>query len=526
MSILYLSDHSIYVYSKNFKEIHQFNQESTEADRVAYLHNEARKPIYCLLDSIHEEYRSVVLPHVFGKDKKNLIARKMRRLFENKSYTYAVTQGRETFGRRDDKMLFTALNNAEVLELWINTLKNNKILLAGIYSVPLLSENLLNYLPKTPYTLLVAPTPQISAHSPLGLRQSFFAHQKIQLSRLIPMDAQQASDYAKNLITQVIKMQDYLSNAQLLPQTHILSVIVLAEPQYLVELAQYLQLRKLPTLHIQIVDIQDFAYQLGIPSTVETVHLNTLLAYQLSRYSFKNHYAKPDETRHFFHSKLRRAMTIITVILPLIAIGFGGMIVYEAEQFRKNAQAIQEKFKDRQVVLEKRYGSLKNSETEIQYIKNVVDTGIYINQRHIAPRKILEKIGGILMAYPELKIETLTWSMANTAEGIFGTAQTQKTTKVEKPQMKRNFLGIKRKVVISQPIQKVTHFFEGLKLQGTVMLIGRDYIELLEKFEKLKAHLQKYDTYWEIKNVSVPSYASGDEFGHFEIEILIKHGKI
>ena len=132
--ILYLSDYTICVYDKDFKDIHQFDEQSTEAERVAYLCREPQKPLYCLLDSIYEEYRVVVLPHVFGKDRKNLIQRKTRRLFENKSYTYAVMQGRETFGRRDDKLLFTALNNTEVLESWINTLKINGIPLAGIYS--------------------------------------------------------------------------------------------------------------------------------------------------------------------------------------------------------------------------------------------------------------------------------------------------------------------------------------------------------------------------------------------------------
>jgi len=524
--ILYLSDHTVCAYSKNLKEIQQFNEESTEDDRVAYLHNESHKPVYCLLDSIYEEYRVVVLPHVFGKDKKNLIERKKRRLFENKTYTYAVTQGRETFGRRDDKMLFTALNNTEILESWINILQINQIPLAGIYSVPLLSENLLNYLPKTPYTLLVAPTPQISAHSPLALRQSFFAHQKIQLSRLIPMDAQQAPEYAKNLIAQVIRMQQYLSNAQLLPQTHILSVIILSESHYLFELAQYLQDHKLPTLHIQIIDIQDFAYQLGLPTSVETVHLNTLLAYQLSRYSFKNHYARLAEIQHFLHGKIRRATITTAIILPLIAIGFSSINVYEAEQFRKNAQQIQGKLKEQQSILEERYGNLKDSGTEIQHIENVVDTGRYINQRHIAPRVLWEKIGSILVAYPELRVETLTWGIADTAEEVFDTTQTQKAIKVEKPKIRRNFLGIKRKVTVPQQIQRATHFFEGLKLHGSVALMGGGYIELLEKFEKLKLHLQKYDNYWEIKNVSVPSYTSGDELGHFAIELLIKHENI
>jgi hypothetical protein len=99
---------------------------------------------------------------------------KKRRLFENAIYTYGVIQGRESQGRRDDLGLFIALNNPNLLQPWLNLIITFKIPLAGIYSLPLLSENLLKYLPKAPYTLLVAHTPPMGTHSAAGLRQSFF----------------------------------------------------------------------------------------------------------------------------------------------------------------------------------------------------------------------------------------------------------------------------------------------------------------------------------------------------------------
>jgi len=177
--ILYQSDDELqafWIVGKKITKSQCFQKVSNgEAEFSQYLKRHAKTPIYWLIDTKQETYQTTLMPHVLGKEHRELMAHKVKRLFDQTVYTYGIVQGREMQGRRDDRVLFIA-----------NVITRHKVPLVGIYSLPLLTQNLLKYLPQSYYTLLVTYTPQ--SNQPAGLRQSFFIQQKLQFSRLIPLN--------------------------------------------------------------------------------------------------------------------------------------------------------------------------------------------------------------------------------------------------------------------------------------------------------------------------------------------------
>ena len=175
--ILYQSDyelHAFFVKGLKIKEVQRFQTlNEFKENFTQYLSRNPKTPIYWLVDTTQEAYQTTLLPHVFGKDRRELMAYKMRRLFEKSDYTYGIVQGRETQGRKDDRVLFMALNDPNFLEPWLSLITRQKIPLAGIYSLPLLSQHLLKHLPQAPYTLLVTDTPH--SENTAGLRQTFLS---------------------------------------------------------------------------------------------------------------------------------------------------------------------------------------------------------------------------------------------------------------------------------------------------------------------------------------------------------------
>ena len=95
-------------------------------------------PIYILVDIVEEEYRQDIIPHVFGSDRKSVLERKFARLFRGAKYSHALNQGRETEGRKDDKVLLTAITRPDVVVRWVEVITGQKVPIAGIYSLPLL----------------------------------------------------------------------------------------------------------------------------------------------------------------------------------------------------------------------------------------------------------------------------------------------------------------------------------------------------------------------------------------------------
>lgn len=115
--------------------------ESGRRNFARYLQQTPDYPIYVLVDIMEEEFRTDTIPHVFGSDRKALIKRRQSRLFKETVYFHTQIQGREEQGRRDSKVLFMALSNQEIIRPWLEILEQHKVPLAGMSSLPLVTES-------------------------------------------------------------------------------------------------------------------------------------------------------------------------------------------------------------------------------------------------------------------------------------------------------------------------------------------------------------------------------------------------
>ena len=61
-------------------------------------------PVAVLVDVVEEAYRQETVPHVGASDRRAVLERKYARLFRGTPYHHALRQGRETEGRRDDRV--------------------------------------------------------------------------------------------------------------------------------------------------------------------------------------------------------------------------------------------------------------------------------------------------------------------------------------------------------------------------------------------------------------------------------------
>ncbi|MGB8856864.1 MAG: hypothetical protein WCC58_09375, partial [Burkholderiales bacterium] len=108
--------------------------ESGKNEFDVYLGSIKSIPAYLLTDLIEEDFRSDTIPHVKPRDRAQLLERKLGQAYRYTPYRHATLQGRESDGRRDDRVLYTAITNPDLLKPWIDLLTAHKIPLMGIYS--------------------------------------------------------------------------------------------------------------------------------------------------------------------------------------------------------------------------------------------------------------------------------------------------------------------------------------------------------------------------------------------------------
>ena len=138
----------------------------------------ANIPVYLMVDAVEEDYRFETLPHSWGSERAQMVGRKLKQHYRNTPYIGAWLQGRDSGKRRDDRYLFSALTNPDIVADWLRVINGQELPLAGVYLLPMVSAALLDKLQiKTPNLLVAAQ------HSG-GLRLTFFRDRQFRLSRL------------------------------------------------------------------------------------------------------------------------------------------------------------------------------------------------------------------------------------------------------------------------------------------------------------------------------------------------------
>ncbi len=420
--IVYLSDYELRVFLLKGKHLiekvaFKIGEEVSQTQFANYLSETAKTPIELLVDTTQEEYKIIKIPHVRGKDHRELMAHKLKRFFKDMPYTYGLVQKREKEGRRDDRVLLMAIKNSDLLVPWLSIITRLNVPLLGIYSLPLLSQNLLQYLPQAPYTLVVAHTPPIRSSSPAGLRQSFFLEQKLQFSRLIPSPL--PNDSAEFILKQVVTIRHYLESARFLPETvpaTQLSVVILSHGVLLESLRDAVQdVSSSLGVKIHLLDNGDLAQQMGMREKRENWELLHFVALQFLRRQH-NHYA-PDTSYRFYH-RLRIIIYLSAALLLLVALVTSTMMLKKALILQEKGEVLAHKTGQRLIAIEDSKQKQANFPVDVGLMRTVVEVGSQLQARSISPRPAWEKLSLILNLHPELFLERLEWGIASSRDFV------------------------------------------------------------------------------------------------------------
>src|SRR5258708_7324187 len=214
-------------------------------------------PTHLFTDLSEEDFRLDTIPHVGAGDRDALLGRKLAQIFRNTQYRHALLQGRETDGRRDDRVMYTAITNPEVLRPWIEALERLKVPIEGIHSSAAFSEVLLDELDlHFAHTLLVTFTP---GHA---MRQTYFRNREIKFSRLTPIDLEEGQSLGAMIAEETTRTWQYLDSLRNFTESDRLEVCVLVHPHD--RPAVQPALRDFAQIQYRILDMDQVAANLGL----------------------------------------------------------------------------------------------------------------------------------------------------------------------------------------------------------------------------------------------------------------------
>ena len=399
------------------------NEEGRENFR-RYLAETAKIPFYVLVDVFEEEYRQDTIPHVFGPDRRAFLNRKAGRLFKDTPYCFHQVTGREAGGRRDDRVLLTAITNPAVIRPWTAMLEEATTPLAGICSLPLFTGSLLKLIADH----AAGPQLIVSLQSISGLRQTFFHNGKFHISRLVQMPSYGVAPYSPYIRDEVEKIRRYLNSLRLITPEEPLHIYFLLVGDLLKELQD--EFGQQETVRCHFCDVNELLAKSGSGRIAPTPFSDPFFIQRLLKLKPGNYYAGAVERRYFSMRRLHYSVTMAGVLLLLVSAGWSGLNFLEGMTYQRQSVAEKEKAQFYAARYELARKRLPETPVEPADLKVAVDIANTLTQYKSSPIDMAQLLSGGLDHFPVIQMRRLVWFAATDPEAHFSVVPSRSDIRV------------------------------------------------------------------------------------------------
>ncbi len=358
-----------------------------------------RFPAFLLADLVEEDFRHETVPHLRGSNRTALLQRKFEQFYRDTPFRLATLLQRQSSGRRDDDMLFSALTHPALITPWLEIMQSRQTPLAGIYSVAHISAALLEKQPSNHLLL-------ISWEKQAGLRQSYFSGRHLQFSRLTPIRSEQTFPAA--VANELPRTWQYLKSLSLLPSGQTLGVRILCQAKD----RAALEAEELPSeadISYEFADLNGIAGQLKFDCRFTDSDATQLFLHLLAAGQPQANYANVAQRHYHSLWQLRRELHWSSAALLLSSLAWAAA---DASQSSTNAaeavslNALTQRIQDetRQIA-----PAFPDSSIAASDIKTGVSVMRRLDQAALAPDKLLHPLSMVLERYPQIELDELSW---------------------------------------------------------------------------------------------------------------------
>lgn len=377
------------------------NDEAGLAAFEAFLAATADEPVYAMVDVVEEDYRFETLPHAYGQDRRQMVQRKLRQHYRNSAYAAAVPLGRETGKRRDDRYLFCALTNPDLVAGWMQAVAARGLPVAGVYLLPMVSAGLIDELRLKAASLLIV-SPQSG-----GLRLTYFQDRRFRLSRLTGIEGAPGGGAA--LIAQEIEnTRVYLHALRAARLEEHLTVVLLDRND---EFAQAEHGIAADNSGIECLRLGrlDIASRLAIPEPLLDLSPHMIFLRLLARRVPEANLAAAGMTAGFRRHQVRRALHAAAGATALAAACWSGINVWQAADLRGERAELARQTAALQAQYRKAAQQFPAAPASAETLMRAVQVAHRLKERARTPEMLMAVVGRALEASHGIMVTEFGW---------------------------------------------------------------------------------------------------------------------
>jgi hypothetical protein len=420
---LFITDTGVTVWSGSQSQLAQTHafQASAEglSDFERFVADNRAAQYSLVLDLQEEDYRAETIPHVGSRDRKKVLKRRLEQLYRETPYRSATPQGRETGGRRDDRVLLAALTNPKPVDQWMNRLAAKDVQVVGIYSVTLLTARHARQLSLIPPRALIV-TRQFGS----GLRQTYISDGILRFSRLTLPEEEGEQSLANQLAGEAARARQFLASLRAIERQEAMHVVMIGSDEEIAHLSQECPDTEL--IQYQFIPISALADALGVSTkgltdTSDPVWLRLVAAKRPS-----NQYATRAQRKAYLAWQTGRALFGVAGAALVASVALSAYYWQDSRAMAADTLQQQNRKAHAEQVYAANAPKSDTSQLTPAGMKNVVVAYRQLVEEWPRIKPSLDRISTLLEQFPMMEIDELAWQVtpdANATPTGFGDAE-------------------------------------------------------------------------------------------------------
>ena len=509
--ILYLSNNGLSIYRWQKKKLcqdMQFKTVEQASESLADYFKRYGKPARLVLDVLEETYSLESIPQLNRRDQVSLIRRKQQQLFPGLNYVYKAVKGRRASDRKDDLVLFAAITDESVLKPWLVLLASHKIIVSGVYSLPVLQEACVSQFQDKADKLLISVAKQGKG---VYLRQSFFKDGVLALSRFKFINSTDSQEVAEEVKEDVERSLRFMARHFFVTTDKNLSAYFFATDALnrdFFDQVRFEDIRLSPVF----IDTQAFAAIQGYAALPSDCSFSVFVAGLHARKPFlKTHYQDPQSQYFYRHYLIRKGLNIGSALMLTGALAYAGFGFFNGQE--KIAQRIDLQRQRAQILYDltqipdvPSYRGL----TPLQLQANL-KTYQKTKQQALSGDDILLAISEALTAFPTVQLTRLSWGKAADEDTVKDNANDMMM-----PDMGADMgmdVAIDEGGLQTPPIE--------ITVAGRIEPFNGDFRQALNQIERFRLRLAAIPSIRHVKAIQLPVTLDNDK----ELAGSVQNGK-
>ena len=469
-------------------------------------------PVFLMVDAVEEDYRFETLPHSWGAERAQMVSRKLKQHYRNTPFIGAWLQGRESDKRRDDRYLFSALTNPDILANWTRVIGAQELPLAAVYLLPMVSAALVEKLQVRTPNLLVA-----AQHSG-GLRLTFFRDRQFRLSRLTRGDGSKAIDPVRLFAGEISNTRLYLHALRTATLDEHLTVLLLDRNDEFEQVATAI-MHENPALDCVRVGRAELASRLGMDQPLLASTPDALYLQLLGLKPPAGNIAPVSATIGFRRYRARRAIYAACASVAAAAVLWTGANAWQVYGINGQTAEIVQAIAAQDAQYQQVTRAFPPAPTNGENLKRTVEIAKAIRESSRDPVPAMALVSHALQASPEIFLREFGWRYSTSVIDKTGEAAAASAPPAK-----------------AAPGTPAPQRVQSALVSGEVRPFGGDYRAAIASINALAARLREHPSVAEVRttrmplNVSPTAVLSGNTLesraetrtAEFELVIVLK----